>query len=41
MDLKRGYVKTIYNLQNPILFVLAIALASKAIKDYKIADKGF
>ena len=38
MDLKRGYAKAIYNSQNPILFVLAIALASGAIKDYETAD---
>jgi hypothetical protein len=41
MDLKRGYAKAIYNSQNPILFVLAIALASKAIKDYETADRVF
>jgi hypothetical protein len=38
MDLKRGYAKAIYNSQNPILFILAIALASGAIKDYETAD---
>lgn len=38
MDLKRRYTKAIYNLQNPILFILAITLASGAIKDYETAD---
>ncbi|KAF4632837.1 hypothetical protein G7Y89_g5287 [Cudoniella acicularis] len=41
IDLKRGYAKAIYNSQNPILFVLAIALASGAIKDYETADGVF
>jgi hypothetical protein len=38
MDLKRGYAKAIYNSQNPILFILAIALASGAINNYETAN---
>jgi hypothetical protein len=38
MDFKGGYAKAIYNPQNPILFILAIALASGAIKDYETAE---
>jgi len=41
MDLKKEYTKTIYNSQNPILFILVIALVNRAIKNYKTTDRIF
>ena len=41
MDIKREYTKAIYDLQNPILFLVAIALASRAFKDYDTINEIF
>ncbi len=39
--MEREHAKVIYNLQNPILFLIAMALASRVFKDYDTVDEIF
>jgi len=39
--MKREYTKAIYNSQNPILFLITIALASRVFKDYDTVNEIF
>ena len=41
MDMKREHAKAIHDSQNPILFLVAMALASRAFKDYDTVDEIF
>ena len=41
MDLKREYAEVIYKSQNPVMFLVAMALASRAFKDYNTVHEIF
>ena len=38
MDLKREYAEAIHKSQNPVMFLVAMALANRAFKDYNTID---
>jgi hypothetical protein len=41
MDLKREYAEVIHKSQNPVMFLIAMALASREFKDYDTVDEIF
>jgi hypothetical protein len=41
MDLKREYAEVVYKSQNPVVLLVAMALASRVFKDYDTVDEIF